>query len=230
MAYNFSIVLYDNARGRSYIQHLCNEKLFPEEVFLMPNNWVVPDTLKMSNKISFDIQESVHETIKKYNLKTIPLEEASINSQDTINKIKKSSSKYIVFGGKGGEILKKPVLDCGKPILHIHPGITPYFRGSTTIYYSNLVGENETGCSAFFFNEKIDEGDIVLQQKFKMIKNIDIDYLYDPEIRGKTLVLAVKKLRKDFSTFPQPKDNSSLPYYIIHPVLKHLSILKNGGL
>lgn len=230
MASDFSIILYDNARGRSYIQNLCKENLFPEEVFLMPNNWILPENLVISDKVTFDITESVHETIKKFSLKTINLKEASINAEDTIEKVCNSESEYIIFGGKGGEILKPPILSQGKPILHVHPGITPQYRGSTTIYYSNLAGEHETGCTAFFFNEKIDEGDIIIQQQYDLIKNVDIDYLYDPEIRGKTLVLAVKKLNRDFITTPQPKDNSSLPYYIIHPVLKHLSILKNGGL
>lgn len=229
MKSDFSIVLYDNARGKAYIQHLCNNGLYPDEVLLMPNNWTLPSTLKLSNKIDFDITESVHETIKKHNLKTIPLEEASINAQDTIDKIENSGSKYIIFGGKGGEILKPPVLNAGKPILHIHPGITPFFRGSTTVYYSNLV-EGKAGCSAFFFNEKIDEGEIIIQKEYEMIKNIDLDYLFDPEIRARTLVLAVKKLAEDFGTTPQPKDNSSFPYFIIHPLLKHLSILKNGGI
>lgn len=177
MKSDFSIVLFDNARGRAYIQYLCNNKLFPEEVLLMPNNWTLPADLKLSDKIGFDITESVHETIKKNNLKVTELNEADINAQDTIDKIKNCSSRYVIFGGRGGQILKLPVLQAGKPILHIHPGITPFFRGSTTIYYSNLV-EEKAGCSAFFFNEKIDEGDIIIQKEYEMIKNVDIDYLF----------------------------------------------------
>ena len=225
MKSDFSIVLFDNARGRAYIQYLCSNGLLPEEVLLMPNRWTVPPELKVSDKIGFDITEPVHETIKKHNLKVVELQEADINAEDTIEKIKNCPSKYVIFGGRGGQILKLPVLQAGKPILHIHPGITPFFRGSTTVYYSNLV-EGKAGCSAFFFNEKIDEGDIIVQQEYEMFKNTDIDYLYDPDIRARTLVLAVKKLKEDFKTVPQIKAKA-YPYFIIHPVLKHLSILKN---
>lgn len=226
MKSDFSIVLFDNARGRAYIQYLCNNNLFPEEVLLMPSNWTIPSELKISDKIGFDITESVHETIKKHSLKVINLNEADINAPDTIEKIKNCSSKYVIFGGRGGQILKSPVLQAGKPILHIHPGITPFFRGSTTVYYSNLA-QGKAGCSAFFFNEKIDEGDIIIQKEYEMIKNVDIDYLFDPEIRAKTLVSAVKKLAEEFKTTPQTKA-LAYPYFIIHPVLKHLSILKNS--
>lgn len=46
-------------------------------------------------------------------------------------------------------------------------------------------------------------------------------------IRAQTLVLAVVKLRKDFSVSHQPEDDANLPYFVIHPVLKHIAIINN---
>ena len=226
MKSDFSIILFDNARGRSYIQQICNAGFFPAEVLLMPGEWKKPEGLENFSGMHFDVDEPVFETIKKYTLKTFLLKEADINAEDTINAVRNTSAKFVVFGGRGGQILKPEILNAGKPILHMHPGITPYFRGSTTVYYSNLVN-GKAGCTAFFFNEKIDEGPIVCQTEYDLIHNMDIDYLFDPDIRGQTLVKAIAVLRETQTVQNQKEAAGTYPYFIIHPVLKHLSILKN---
>ncbi len=131
----------------------------------MPNVWSVPKGLKLSNKITFNIEESIHETIQKHNLDIVNLNSCDINSQDVIDKIKNSKGRFIIFGGSGGQILKLPVLSAGKPILHAHPGLYLKPEGSTTVYYS-ILSSKKSYVSAFFFNEKIDEGHLVLQEEF----------------------------------------------------------------
>ena len=226
MKSDFSIILFDNARGRSYIQQICNAGFLPAEVLLMPGEWKKPEGLENFPGMHFDIDETIFETMEKHGLKIVPLKEADINAEDTVNAVKNSHATYIVFGGRGGQLLKPEILNAGKPILHMHPGITPYFRGSTTVYYSNLVN-GKAGCTAFFFNEKIDEGRMVCQAEYDLIHNMDIDYLFDPDIRGQTLVKAATILRESIVSYEQKEAEGAYPYFIIHPVLKHLSILKN---
>jgi methionyl-tRNA formyltransferase len=223
---DFAILLSDSARARSYIQHLCNSGLIPSQVLLTPGQWTPPEYLVSKKEIGFDFLEPISVTIKKHRLHVINCETQDINAQDTIEKIKSVRGKFLIFGGVGGQILKKEVLSQGLPILHIHPGIVPYFRGSTTIYYSALT-EKKAGASAFFFSEKIDEGSIILTREFDLIKGIDFDYIFDPEIRGLTLVDAVRILDKDMSTIKQNLEDRRLPYFIIHPVLKHIAMLNN---
>jgi methionyl-tRNA formyltransferase len=225
MSNKFSIVLCNSARARAYIQYLCNAQLYPEEILLMPDDWNVPYSIETNDNkgICFNIYEPVMETIKKHTLNVIHCKTKDINSEDTIEKIKSSTGCFVIFGGSGGQILKAPVLNQGKPILHVHPGIVPEYRGSTTIYYS-ILGENSAGASAFFFNEKIDEGELIIQEKFELIKGINTDYIYDPHIRATTLVKAVEKLTVKMETFPQ-RSNISLPFFVIHPVLKHIAML-----
>ena len=226
MKSDFSIILIDGARGRSYIQQICNAGFFPEEVLLMPGEWKKPEGLDNYPGGHFDIGEPVFETIKKHGLKTVLLKEADINAENTINAVKNSEAAYIVFGGRSGQILRAGILGAGKPILHLHPGITPYFRGSTTVHYSNLVN-GKAGCTAFFFNEKIDEGPVVCQAEYDLIRNTDMDDLFDPDIRGQTLVKAAAILSEGIAAREQTEAEGAYPYFIIHPVLKHLSILKN---
>ena len=75
-----------------------------------------------------------------------------------------------------------------KKFLHVHPGLLPKFRGSTTIYYSYLL-ESKIGCSVIILEGGIDEGSIVYEKEYKILdKEIDFDYLLDPLVRAKTLV------------------------------------------
>lgn len=222
----FSILLCDSARGRAYIQYLCRNNLFPNDVILMNNSRQQNYKNVACDNSFFNIHESVHTTVAKYGLNVVCCNTNDVNSDEIIAKIKESGGKFVIFGGPGSQILKSPILRAGKRILHVHPGIVQYYRGSTTIYYSMLM-EKKAGCTAFFFNEYIDKGDVVITQEFPLLNNINIDYIYDPAIRAQTLILAIEKLKKDFSVCRQPEDDTNLPYFVIHPVLKHIAIMNN---
>ena len=58
-------------------------------------------------------------------------------------------------------------------------------------------------------------------------KEIDIDYIYDPYIRSELLGDVMNDYVKagKFSIHRQIKQSGET-YYIIHPVLKHIAILK----
>ena len=80
------------------------------------------------------------------------------------------------------------------------------------------------GCSVIFLEEGIDKGPVLHKQEYKISeKGIDFDYLLDPLVRVKTLIeffkIGVIKPMK------QNDDQDETTFYIIHPVLKHLSII-----
>ena len=60
--------------------------------------------------------------------------------------------------------------------------------------------------------------------KFKISeKSIDFDYVLDPLVRTKTLIEFFKT--KEIKPKSQIDDTDETMFYIIHPVLKHLSII-----
>jgi methionyl-tRNA formyltransferase len=182
---DFSIVLADSARARSYIQQLCANNLLPREILLMPGEWVSPDDVASSEREHFDVRKPVQETIKEYNLRVVPCQTQDINAEDTVKKIRDSSGKFVVLAGGGGQILRREILSQGVPILHVHPGLVPQFKGSTTIYYS-VLARGKVGASAFFINEQIDDGPVILKREFELPRGVNLDYVFDPEIRGLT--------------------------------------------
>ena len=93
----------------------------------------------------------------------------NINSKSAIEKMIKFEPDLIILIAYGQilsrEILKIPPRGC----LNVHPSLLPYYKGSAPIQWTIIRGEQETGISLLFMNEKIDAGDIILQKKVKIL-------------------------------------------------------------
>ena len=109
----------------------------------------------------------------------------------------------------------------------MHGGYLPDYKGSTTNYYS-LMNENLMGASSLFLNKEIDCGAVLLRRKFPPPEDrSEIDHIYDSEIRSKVLIETIKSY-VEFGLFKfQLKNNiGGETFYIVHPVIKHLAMMK----
>lgn len=133
--------------------------------------------------------------------------------------------KYIIYSGYGGCILKQRLFNLGKKIIHIHAGLLPEYRGSTTVYYS-ILKDRCVGATGIFMNEKIDEGDIILEKSFDLpSSDVNIDYVYEPWARGQVLASIVKEYIANGKLEGVRQNKGGETYFIIHPVLKHIAML-----
>ena len=135
--------------------------------------------------------------------------------------------KYFIVSLFPGDILDKKLFELKKTFIHSHAGFLPDYRGSTTNYYSHL-DKDEVGSSVIILNKLIDRGKIIYRFKtkfFKSLKNYDI--CIDSFLRVYALCIAIKKIFK-YKSSRSIKNNSKKgdDYYIIHPILKNLSIMK----
>jgi methionyl-tRNA formyltransferase len=241
---NFSMLLINNNRSKAYLQNLIKNNFIPKKVILLNDKNVTlvehTENDKLMAKetsqkfvrhladlnISFDEKEHILRTIENNNIEYCLVDNLDINSKEVIEKVKEIDDEYIVYSGPGGTILRTEILSLGKKFIHVHPGWLPKFRGSTTIYYSMLL-ESKVGCSVILFEEGIDEGPILYQQEYKINeKEIDFDYVLDPLVRAKARVEffktdSIKPISQDYS------DDAST-FYIIHPLLKHISIINHN--
>jgi len=55
--------------------------------------------------------------------------------------------------------------------LNLHPSLLPKYRGASPIPYAILNGESETGATIIRLSEKIDQGDILAQEKIAIATN-----------------------------------------------------------
>lgn len=226
---DIAIVLADTFRSKAYLQALINHSLIPSKCFLLIDS--LEDIKQSENKKSekgkfFDTEESIYYTIKKHKLPFIVLGTKDINSYQAMQILQDTNETYLIYSGYGGCILKQKLFCMKKKWIHIHAGILPEYRGSTTAYYS-LLKDNMIGATAIFMNEYIDQGQIIAKQQFPAPPiNVNIDYIYEPYIRSKLLIKILEQYIREgrFSSVRQNNFKAET-YYIIHPVLKHIAIL-----
>ena len=58
---------------------------------------------------------------------------------------------------------------------NLHASLLPFYRGAAPIHWAIINGENKTGVTTFFIDEKIDTGEIIFQKEIP---------IYDDEIVG----------------------------------------------
>ena len=242
---NFAMLLVNNNRSKAYLQTLIKNNYAPLKVVILEDDSIkLPehtdsDSIFTNNStqtlikecqnthITFDEKENVVSTLKKNNIPFESINKLDINSDEVITALSKIESEYIIYSGPGGSILREKILGLNKNFIHVHPGSLPYFRGSTTIYYSMFI-KNMVSASVIFLTKNIDEGPVLHTCDFE-IKDpyIDFDYLFDPCVRAATLLQFFENnYSKKIDITEQPILSKANTYYIIHPVLKHLSILK----
>ncbi len=240
---DFSMLLINNNRSKAYLQNLVKNNFIPNKIIVLNDKNITlvehTENDKLISKdtnqkfirglkdldIEFDEKEHVLSTIEKNDIDYVLVNSLDINSPEVINEVSKIKEKYIVYSGPGGTILRKDVLSLGKKFIHIHPGWLPKFRGSTTIYYSMLL-DSKVGCSVILFEEGIDEGPVLYKHEYEIKeKNIDFDYVLDPLVRTKTLI---EFFQKDYIKPIGQEEDEASTFYIIHPLLKHMSIIQHN--
>ncbi len=78
---------------------------------------------------------------------------------------------------------------------NLHASLLPQYRGAAPINWAIINGETETGVTTFFIDEKIDTGNIILQQKEKIMLEDNVGDLHDRLMEtGAKLVVETCKL------------------------------------
>tara|TARA_B100000767_G_C19750745_1_gene530677 strand:+ start:1289 stop:1990 length:702 start_codon:yes stop_codon:yes gene_type:complete len=219
---NIAMVAADTTRTKYYINELIKNDLIPNYVLVLVN---YSDQLLPGQKEDISENELVT-LLDREGIQYGLAASSDINNQKIVLELSVRQEEFIIFSGYGGVLLKDNILSIQKKFLHIHGGYLPDYKGSTTNYYS-LINENTVGASAIFLTKEIDSGPILLRKKFPPpTDRTEIDHKYDSEVRAKVLVECLQNYVKlgDWNYEPQHNQVGDT-FYIIHPVLKHLSIL-----
>ncbi len=228
---DFALIASNTARTKAYIQIMAGRGLFPSACIVYAEDMDVLYRESRDYTGSMDMGDYFNRDIPlltlmdHFSMKYIVVKDKDINSDSMIECIRGLPQTYFIYSGYGGAILKSTLFQLGKNFLHVHAGILPEYRGSTTAYYS-ILKEGCLGATAIFLNEKIDEGRMICRKRFALPEEtVDIDYIYEPYIRAQVLLMALEYYVKHgrFDVQGQSDENAET-YYIIHPVLKHLAL------
>ncbi|HSA06632.1 MAG TPA: methionyl-tRNA formyltransferase [Candidatus Gastranaerophilales bacterium] len=125
------------------------KKDYPNRLTAFIRDVFVPDTLLSM--------------IRANNIKEIKTVKA--NSIQFMKEIKKLKPDVIIVAS-WGEILKKEIIDLPKvAFINCHPSLLPRHRGSNPYVSVLRQGETKTGITFHLMNEKIDAGDILIQEE-----------------------------------------------------------------
>lgn len=136
-------------------------------------------------------QKIAESAVKKYAVKhqLNLLQPRKMKDPVFVNQLKELNPDVIVvvaFRLLPKEIWSMPKLGT----FNLHASLLPQYRGASPINFAIINGDKESGVTTFFIDDKIDTGEILLQEKTQIKDNEDAGTLHDKlqEI-GKNLVV-----------------------------------------
>ena len=150
----------------------------------------------------------------------------NLKDQSFIDKIKSINPDIIVV--VAFRMIPKSIWQIPKyGTINLHASLLPNYRGSAPINWTIINNENFTGVTTFFIDDKIDTGDVLLQEKIKVDKKINAGELHDKlkvigaitvkktikEILNNTLIKKKQKQDRDYKTaYKLDKENIKIDW------------------
>lgn len=90
-----------------------------------------------------------------------------------------------------GQIIPKELLEFPKyGCINVHASLLPKLRGGAPIHKAIIQGYEETGITIMYMDIKMDSGDIITQEKTKILDSDNLEILHDRlSLMGKDLLL-----------------------------------------
>lgn len=217
------------ARSTAYIQAIHHAGLVPKVVILYGEASAQPQSQRDLRPRSLpwfcpDLSVTPEQSVLNAGWELIRVADRALDGEQLLRSLASLAPELVVYSGYGGQLVPPSLLD-KVDVLHIHSGMLPQYRGSTTLYHEVL---EHAGCaaSAILLTPTIDTGPLVATRAYPMPPaDIDVDYLYDNLIRADLLVEVLRHHRREGQLPPPMSQPSLMPaYFIIHPLLKHLAL------
>lgn len=161
-------------------------------------------------------QKLSESAIKKYALeKGLPiLQPTNLKSEDFLKQLKELNANLQVV--VAFRMLPKMVWDMPKfGTFNLHASLLPDYRGAAPINWAIINGEEKTGVTTFFLDEKIDTGQIILQQETDILPNETAGELHDKlmVLGAKTVIETLNIIEKNqVVTKNQPVEDTKTAY------------------
>ncbi|MCK4402060.1 methionyl-tRNA formyltransferase [bacterium] len=132
---------------------------------------------------------------QEYNIKIFQPETIT----DALAKDIQALSPDLILVVAYGKILPKQILDIPRfGCINAHASLLPKYRGAAPIQRALLNGEKQTGVTIMFMNERMDAGDILLQEKVLIGSSDNLETLSDKlsKLSAKLLVKAILQVEQ----------------------------------
>jgi methionyl-tRNA formyltransferase len=155
-----------------------------------------------------------YSAVKEFALKNnIPvLQPVKLKDQNFIDELKKLNSD--VFVVVAFRILPKEVFTVpSKLSFNLHGSLLPKFRGAAPIQWALINGEKETGVTTFILEEKVDTGNVIIQEKIGIDPQDNFGSLHDKlsDLGAEVVLKTVDLIEKGGIEFEKQNDALATP-------------------
>lgn len=144
------------------------------------------------------------------NIKVLQPEKLA-NNEELKEEIRNLKPDIMCVVAYGKYIPKSYLKMCKYEPVNVHPSLLPKYRGAAPIQWAVLNGDKETGVTTMFISEKMDAGDIILQEKVEIGEYETTGELWDrlSLLGGKLLVKTLEKIENGTVTRIKQGENYS---------------------
>lgn len=170
----------------------------------------VPD--KPNSRGKKIVYSEVKEFAIEHNLKLVQPEKL-VNNEELKAEIRALNPDIFCVVAYGKYLPKSYINMCKYEPVNIHPSLLPKYRGSAPIQWAVLNGDKETGVTSMYISEKMDAGDIILQEKVQIGEYETTGELWDrlSKIGGNLLVKTLEQIEAGTAPrIPQGEDYSEV--------------------
>ena len=150
-------------------------------------------------------ESAVKQAAVKHNLKV--LQPVSLKSEEFLEELRQLQANLqvvVAFRMLPEVVWKMPALGT----FNLHASLLPQYRGAAPINWAIINGETETGVSTFFIDDKIDTGDMILQEKVGISDRENAGSLHDKLMEtGANLVVQTLQLLEKGNLQTQAQGN-----------------------
>ncbi len=161
-------------------------------------------------------QSDVKEYAIKQNIQVLqPLNLKDENFFEELKALKANLQIVVAFRMLPEVVWKMPEFGT----FNLHASLLPNYRGAAPINWAIINGETKTGVTTFFIDEKIDTGEIILQEEVSIHEADTAGILHDKlKVAGSELVLKTVKLieNNEIHTTIQENPEDLMPANKIH--------------
>lgn len=147
---------------------------------LVENNYTIVGVITATDKPSGRGRKVNESAVKKYakSINLPVLQPKNLKNKDFVDKLKSlQADVQIVVAFR---MLPKTVWQMPKyGTFNLHASLLPQYRGAAPIHWAIINGETKTGVTTFFIDDKIDTGEIILQDEIDISKEETVGSLHD---------------------------------------------------
>lgn len=185
------------------------EFAIPSLKLMLDNSYNIAAVVTTPDKPQGRGQTLAYSAVKQFALKKDlkVLQPESMKDEKFIHQLKELNADLFVI--VAFRILPREVFTIPKlGSFNLHASLLPKYRGAAPINWAIINGENETGVTTFFLEDKVDTGNVILQARLPIKENETAGELHDrlAEI-GAEIVLHTVRLIEMGKAIPKPQEN-----------------------